>query len=78
MAEPARRTPVVDESPPVDPKAVDRAFHFHRARRRSLIEQRRSRRRARIRYWFVLVLLVTASIYLLIVIWHQLQKLFGL
>ena len=78
MAEPARRPPVVEEAPPVDPHAVDRAFHFHRARRRSLIEHRRRRKHARVRYWIVLVLLVTASIYLLIVVWHQIQKLFGL
>lgn len=78
MAQPARRPPSVEESPPVDPKAIDRAFHFHRARRRSLIEHRRRRRRARIRFWIVLVLLVAASIYLAIVVWHQVQTLFGL
>ena len=79
MAEPARRRSPVEERPPrVDPATVQSAFSYHRARRKSLIEHRRQRRRARIRFWVVLAVLATASVYLAIVAWHQVQRLFGL
>ena len=79
MAQPARRRSAVGEPPPqVDPATIESAFSYHRARRKSLIEHRRQRRRARIRFWVVLAVLATASVYLAIVVWHQVQSLFGL
>ena len=30
------------------------------------------------RFWFVLLVLVAASIYLSVVIWHQIERTFGL
>lgn len=78
MAEPAQRSLLAEEQePPVDPGAVRSAYSYHRARRRAIIEQRRRRRRARIRFWFVLAILTGASVYLAIVVWQQIQSLFG-
>jgi hypothetical protein len=77
MAEPARRAPAADQ-PPLDPAAVERSYHFHRAKRRAKIERRRARKRAHLRFWLVLVLLFGLSIYLVIAVWRQIERLFGL
>jgi type VI protein secretion system component VasF len=78
MAQPARRPEPVDESLELDPAAVQRAYQLHRARRRAHRNRRRETKRAKLRFWLVLVVLVAASVYLSIVIWHQIQRTFGL
>jgi hypothetical protein len=64
--------------PPIDPTAVSRAYRFHRARRRARLERTRAMRRAGIRFWVVLVLLLAASLALAVTFWRQVQELFGL
>jgi hypothetical protein len=64
--------------PPIDPTAVSRAYRFHRARRRARLERTRATRRAGVRFWFVLVLLLAASAALAVTFWRQVQELFGL
>lgn len=64
--------------PPIDPTAVSRAYRFHRARRRARLERSRAMRRAGIRFWVVLLLLLAASIVLAVTFWRQVQELFGL
>jgi hypothetical protein len=78
MAQPARRPDVVDEALQLDPVAVQRAYQLHRARRRAHRNRRRESKRAQWRFWLVLVGLVALSIYLSIVIWHQIERTFGL
>jgi hypothetical protein len=79
MAQPARHVRAADEQPPLDPApAVDRAYNLHRARRRARVEHRRERRRARLRFWIFLLVLVAATITLAVVIWKEIQRLFGL
>lgn len=79
MAEPATRHPAGDDAPPdFDPVAVDRAYLHERARRRARVERSRERKRAGLRFWLVLVILVTASIVLTVTIWHEIERLFGL
>jgi hypothetical protein len=78
MAEPARRHDAVEDPPPVDPAAIDRAYRFHRARRRAREDRARERNLARWRFWVVLVTLMVLTAYLSIVVWHQVQRLFGL
>jgi hypothetical protein len=78
MAQPARRIPQRDDAPPVDPASdVDRAYHLHRARRRARVEHRRERRRARLRFWIFLLVLLAGAITLAVVIWREVQNLFG-
>jgi hypothetical protein len=78
MAHPARRK-AADHLPPLDPApAVDRAYHLHRARRRARVEHRRNARRAHVRFWVFLLVLIAATIALAVVVWHELQRLFGL
>ena len=78
MPEPARRPPAVSEGPPIDPLAIERAYRRHRAQRRARIERKRHKRLAALRFWLVLALLLGATIFLALSIWHQVQQLFGL
>jgi len=78
MAEPARRQELVDEALELDPAAVQRAYQLHRARRRAHRNRERETKRANLRFWLVLLVMVVASVYLSIVIWHQIQRTFGL
>jgi hypothetical protein len=78
MAQPARRPELVDEALELDPAAVQRAYQLHRARRRVHRNRRRDAKRANLRFWVVLFVLVAASVYLSLVIWHVIQRTFGL
>jgi hypothetical protein len=69
---------VVEETPPIDPDAIEDAYRYHRARRRARVERRRSIRRAGLRFWVVLLLLVAVSVALVATVWEQVQQLFGL
>lgn len=78
MAQPARRPELVDESLELDPVAVQRAYQLHRARRRHHRNRHRETKRAKLRFWIVLLVLVAASVYLSIIIWRQIERTFGL
>lgn len=78
MAEPARRRQA-KALPPIDPApAVDRAYHLHRARRRARIEHKRNTRRASLRFWIFLLVLLGLAIFLALTVWREIQRLFGL
>jgi hypothetical protein len=78
MAEPARRRDAVEDPPPIDPTAIDRAYRFHRARRRAREDRVRERGLARLRFWTVMLALVVLTAYLSVVVWNQIERLFGL
>jgi hypothetical protein len=67
-----------DDVPVVDHEAVRDTVRLQRARRKSRIEHRRRTRRAGIRFWLVLFVLLVASVALSITIWREIQRLFGL
>lgn len=67
-----------DDAPPYDPVAVDRAYLQERARRRARLERTRAQRRASLRFWLVLLLLLSASVLLSLTIWREIERLFGL
>jgi hypothetical protein len=77
MAQPARRLDP-EEALQLDPAAVQQAYRLHRARRRSRREHQRETHRARIRFWLVLTALVVLSGWLTVVVWRQIERLFGL
>jgi hypothetical protein len=79
MAEPARRPGAGREAPPsFDPVAVDRAYLQERARRRARLERERAQRRATLRFWLVLLVLVGACVLLSLTVWREIERLFGL
>ena len=67
-----------DDVPLVDHEAVRDTVRLHRARRKARIEHRKRTRRAGIRFWLVLGVLLVASVVLSVTIWHEIQRLFGL
>jgi hypothetical protein len=76
MAEPAEKAQ--KEAPVTDPAAIDRAYRLHRAKRQALKRRERQRRRANIRFWIVMLLLLAGCVYLGLTIWRQVENLFGL
>jgi hypothetical protein len=78
MAEPARRSVTAPEEPPVDPEAIDRAYHFHRARRNARLRRKREQAQARLRFILTFLVLVGLAIFLMLTIWHEIEKVFGL
>jgi hypothetical protein len=79
VAQPARRHVVEPaEESPVDPEAIDRAYHYHRARRNARVRRKRETARARLRFFFTFAVLAGLALFLLLTIWHQIQKVFGL
>jgi hypothetical protein len=78
MAQPARQRRVRVEEPPVDPLAIERAYRAHRARRRAKLERNRERSRARLRFLVATFVLTACAIALTLVLWHEVQSVFGL
>ena len=78
MAEPATDSRAADDAPPFDPVAVDRAYLQERARRRARVERSRAKRRASLRFWLVLLVLIAVSVLLTLTIWREVERLFGL
>ncbi|HEU6446254.1 MAG TPA: hypothetical protein VFL61_14460 [Gaiellaceae bacterium] len=78
MAEPARHPDAVEEPPLPDPIAVERAYRFHKTRRRIRQERKQERALARLRFFAVTLALLVLTAYLSLVVWRQIEHLFGL
>jgi hypothetical protein len=78
MAEPALRPDAVEEPPLPDPIAVERAYRFHKTRRRIRQERKQERALARLRFFAILLSLLVLAAYLSLVVWRQIEQLFGL
>jgi hypothetical protein len=82
VAHPAQTTappaPVLEEEPPLDPEAVSRAYRVHRARREAKKKRHREKRRAGIRFWFVLVLVIVVTAVLAARTLGEIERVFGL
>lgn len=76
----AEQTPeaVGEGLPNVDPEAVRQAYREHRLRRTARIAHRRRTRRAGVRFWLVLVLLLVVCAWLALTTWNQIGNIFGL
>ena len=62
----------------LDPTAVHRNYRRQRIKRRHREERAREKTLASFRFWLALSAVVATSIGLAIVIWNQIQTLFGL
>jgi hypothetical protein len=78
VAEPAPKTPTLpDDSPSLDPLAIERNYRRERARRRAKIERRSAVRRSDVRFWVTLLVLGFLTAFILLAAWREVQTLFG-
>jgi hypothetical protein len=78
VAQPARQ-PIVDkDAPSLDPAAIERAYLRERARRRVRSERRTAVQSSHARFWVVLAFLVFLTVCIALIVWHEVQKTFGL
>jgi hypothetical protein len=70
------RTQVEEEL--LDPIAVQRNYRRQRIKRRVREERAYEKNLARLRFWLALTAVIATSIGLALVIWNQIQRLFGL
>jgi hypothetical protein len=64
--------------PVLDSSAVRRNYRLARLKRRERLERDRRSAHATVRFWAIVVLLLSLSTYLGLTIWHEVQRLFGL
>jgi hypothetical protein len=62
----------------LDPIAVQRNYRRQRIKRRVREERAYEKNLARLRFWLALTAVIATSIGLALVIWNQIQRLFGL
>lgn len=62
----------------LDPVAVQRNYRRQRIKRRVLEDRAYEKNLARLRFWLALTAVIGTSIGLALVIWNQIQRLFGL
>ncbi len=62
----------------LDPTAIHRNYRRQRIKRRVREDRARERSLARLRFWLVLTAVVATSVALAVLIWNQVQQLFGL
>ncbi|HEY3184025.1 MAG TPA: hypothetical protein VGJ77_14385 [Gaiellaceae bacterium] len=79
MAQPARRSRALEEdSPSLDPAAIERAYLRERARRRHRSRRKTEARRSNLRFWVVLIGLALLTVFLALTAWHEVQQIFGI
>ena len=62
----------------LDPTAIQRNYRRQRIKRRAREDRARERNLARLRFWLAVTAVLATSIVLAVVIWNQIQQLFGL
>ena len=67
-----------EDSPPLDPEAVERAYRLHRARRAARERFDRQKRWAGFRFWLVLTLVLAATVVLAARTLGEIERVFGL
>ena len=77
MAEPAG-IEAEEEAVPIDPDAVGRAYRLERAKRRAREDRHRERRLAALRFVTLVVLLLAGCLVLILTVWQEIERLFGL
>jgi hypothetical protein len=63
---------------PLDPHAVERRYRLERARRRARVRHKQEHTLAGVRFYAVLGVLLAVALSLLVLIWDEVGRLFGL
>jgi hypothetical protein len=74
MAEPAKAP---EDSPSLDPLAIERNYRRERARRRAKVERRSAVKRSNVRFWVTFLILAFLTAFAILAAWHEVQTLFG-
>lgn len=77
MAEPASIPALDEESPSLDPAAIERAYLRERARRRQRIAHREYARNSNARFWVMLAVLLLLVVVIGLAAFHEIQTNFG-
>lgn len=77
MAQPLPK-PRAEDDISLDPSAIELAYRRERARRRARERHAQETSLARLRFWAVIGVLLAGTIVLLVLVWHEVQHLFGL
>ncbi len=79
MAEPASKMPRIDENTPsLDPAAIERAYERERARRRAKVAHREYARNSNARFWVMLAILALITVIAGLTAFHEIQTSFGI
>ncbi len=79
MTEPVRQAVALpDDTPSLDPDAIERNYRRERARRRARIERRSAARRSGVRFYVTLLVLAFITAFVILAAWHEVQTLFGI
>jgi hypothetical protein len=80
MAQPLRKPVPGDEAEELslDPASVELAYRRERARRRARERHAQESSLARVRFLTMIGVLLAGTIVLLVLVWHEVQRLFGL
>jgi hypothetical protein len=79
VARPESRPPAFDQqSPSLDPGAIERAYRRERARRRLRHERRAAAKSSNARFWVVIAVLMFLTVLIALTAWHEVQTTFGL
>jgi hypothetical protein len=78
VTEPARGPALSEDTPSLDPLAIDRAYRRERARRRARVQRRHAARRSGLRFWVTILVLAFLAAVVMLAAWQQVQTLFGI
>jgi hypothetical protein len=79
MAEPASRLQVTsEETPSLDPAAIERAYARERARRRARVAHHEDARSSNARFWVVLAVLFVLTVVIALFAFRTIQTTFGI
>ena len=78
MALPERQRVERADEDLLDPTAIQRNYRRQRIKRRAREDRAREKALARFRFWLALIAVLATSIGLALVIWNQIERLFGL
>ena len=68
----------VDESPSLDPAAIERAYRRERARRRAKVEHRQYARNSNARFWVAMAVIALITVVLGLMALREIQTSFGI
>ncbi len=78
MRQRTRTSDPPDEVPVLDPKVVARNYRMARLKRRHRLERTMRSRHAGVRFWAIIALLLALSVYVGVIVWDQVEHVFGL